>query len=63
LFNHSLRIGRFAAEWKNADVTPVHKKDSKEPAENYRHISLVPIVSKVMERCVCNRFYMPMSHI
>ena len=30
------------------------------PAENYRPISLLPIVSKVMERCVCNRLY---SHV
>jgi hypothetical protein len=63
MFNHSLRIGRFPAEWKNADVTPVHKKDNEEPAENYRPISLLPIVSKVMERCVCNRFYAPVSHL
>jgi hypothetical protein len=63
LFNHYLRIGRFPAEWKNADVTPVHKKDNKEPAENYRPISLLPIVIKVMERCVCNRFYAHVSHL
>jgi hypothetical protein len=63
LFNHSLRIGRFPAEWKNADVTPVHKKDNKEPAENYRPISLLPIVSKVMEQCVCNRFYAHVLHL
>ena len=61
LFNHSLRTGRFPAEWKNADVTPVHKKDRKEPAGNYRPISLLSIVSKVMERCVCNRFYAHVS--
>ena len=60
LFNHSLRTGRFPSEWKSADVTPVHKKDLLEPAENYRPISLLPIVSKVMERCVCNRLY---SHV
>ena len=36
LFNHSLRTGRSPAEWKNSDVTPVHKKDLKERAENYR---------------------------
>ena len=63
LFNHSLRTGRFPAEWKNSDVTPVHKKDLKERAENYRPISLLPIVSKVMERCVCNRFYAHVSHL
>ena len=32
-------------EWKSADITPIHKKDSEEPAENYRPISLLPIVS------------------
>ena len=57
LFNHSLSIGQISCEWKSADVTPIHKKDSKEAAKNYRPISLLPIVSKVLERCVGNRFY------
>ena len=33
------------------------KKDSKEVAENYHPLSLLPIVSKLLERCVGNRFY------
>ena len=57
LFNHSLSIGQIPREWKSADVTPIHKKDSKEDAKNYRPISLLPIVSKVLERCMGNRFY------
>ena len=60
LFNHSLSKGKIPHEWKSADVTPIHKKDSKEPAENYRPISLLPIVSKVLERCVAARF---LAHI
>ena len=44
--------GKIPREWKSADVTPIDKKDSKEAAENYRPISLLPIVSKVLERCV-----------
>ncbi|CAB4013342.1 Hypothetical predicted protein [Paramuricea clavata] len=43
IFNHSLICGRFPSEWKSANVTPVHKKNSKEPAENYRPISLLSI--------------------
>ena len=35
-------------------MVPVFKKDSKERAENYRPISLLYLVSKVMERCVFN---------
>ena len=57
LFNHALNIGQIPCEWKSADVTPIHKKDSKEAAENYRPISLLPILSKVLGRCVGNRFY------
>ena len=33
---------------------PVYKKGDKEHTENYRPISLLPIVSKVLERCVLN---------
>ena len=57
LFIYSLNKGKIPREWKSADVTPIHKKDSKEAAENYRPISLLPIVSKVLERCASNRFY------
>ena len=57
IFNHSLICGRFPSEWKSANVTSVQKKNSKEPAENYRPISLLSIVSKVLERCVYNHMY------
>jgi hypothetical protein len=57
LFNQSLNIGRIPSEWKSANVTPIHKKDLRELAENYRPISLLPILGKVMERCICNKFY------
>ena len=56
LFNHSLNIDQIPCEWKSA-VTPLHKKDCKGAAENYRPISLLPIFSKVLERCAGNRFY------
>ncbi|CAB4017509.1 Hypothetical predicted protein, partial [Paramuricea clavata] len=57
LFNVSLRVGRLPVEWKSANVTPVHKKHLKELAENYRPISLLPIIVKLLERCVCRRLY------
>ena len=57
LFNHSINCGRVPTEWKSANITPVHKKESKELAENYRPISLLSIVSKTLERCVSNNLY------
>ena len=38
-------------------LTPVHKKDLREKVSNYRPISLLSIISKVMERCIHNRVY------
>ena len=54
LFNKSLRLGVFPADWKLANVVPVFKKGNKEHVENYRPISLLSTVSKVMERCLFN---------
>lgn len=45
----------------SADVTPVHKKDLLEPAENYRSKSLLSVLSKVIECCVCNKLFAHVS--
>ena len=42
---------------KYADVTPIHKKDDKTDKENYRPISILPILSKVYERLMYNQIY------
>jgi hypothetical protein len=52
LFNKSLQHGIVPRDWKLANVVPVYKKNDREHAENYRPISLLPIVSKVLERCI-----------
>ena len=38
--------------WKVARVTPLHKSDDKLQVENYRPISVLPVLSKVVERVV-----------
>lgn len=52
LFNRSLSCGEIPDEWKLANIVPVHKKGDKSHVENYRPISLLSIISKVLERCV-----------
>ena len=54
LFNLSLSLGSVPASWKLANVTPVFKKDDPSLATNYRPISLLCIVSKILERCIFN---------
>ena len=54
IFNKSLQLGSLPSDWKLANVVPVHKKDAKDHVENYRPISLLPILSKVFERFVLN---------
>lgn len=44
--------GLFPAAWKVADVIPCHKKGDKHSPSNYRPISLLSIISKVMERLI-----------
>jgi len=55
LFHRSFRAGIVPDGWKLANVTPVHKKGSKANATNYRPISLLPIVSKIMEKIINNK--------
>ena len=56
LFNKCLSTGVFPTRWKDATVIPVHKKGLRNRAENYRSVSLLPIVSKVLEKILCDAF-------
>ena len=50
LFNEILRTGNFLDKLKLADITPVFKKNNPLEKENYRLVSLLPVVSKIFER-------------
>ncbi len=40
------------SQWKEARVTPVHKKKQRSEPNNYRPISLLSVVSKIFERII-----------
>ena len=50
LFNLSIKLGKLPAEWKLARVNPIPKQGSKSDPSNYRPISLLPVISKLMEK-------------
>ena len=37
---------------KFADITPVHKKDETTNKENYRPVSVLPLISKIFEQII-----------
>ena len=57
LLNMSLENGKFPDDWKKAHVIPIHKKGDKDNVNNYRPISILPIVSKIFERIVFKHVY------
>ena len=46
LFNQALTTREFPSNLKNADVTPVFKKNNPLSKENYRPVSALSIISK-----------------
>lgn len=52
IFNESLQTGIFPDHYRLAHICPVYKKGPRGDATNYRPISLLPTVSKVLERIV-----------
>ncbi len=55
--NLSLCTSVFPSDWKQAKVTPVFKEGDKSDVSNYRPISVLSIVSKILERAVHNQLY------
>eukprot|EP00061_Rhincodon_typus_P018447 g47619.t1 len=49
LFQCSYNTGIYQTVWKIAQVCPVHKKEDKSNPANYRPISLLSIISKMMK--------------
>ena len=40
---------------KNANITPVFKKGHRGSKENYRPVSILPVISKIFEKLLCKQ--------
>ena len=56
IVNKSKASGKFPSVWKEAKVTPLYKAGSKEAVNNYRPISILPTLSKLIEKWVESQF-------
>ena len=52
LFNLSLSTGLVPQDWRDANVIPLFKKGNRNEAKNYRPVSLLSIIGKLLESIV-----------
>ena len=55
LFNSTIATGQLPLQFKKATIAPVSKSGDKKNAANYRPISLLPIVSKILEKLITHQ--------
>ena len=54
-FNESIKKSTFPSILKNANITPVFKKGYRGSKENYRPVSILPMISKIFEKLLCKQ--------
>ena len=55
IINISFLTGKFPKQCKTANITPIFKKGNKLDSSNYRPISLLPNISKILEKVMYSR--------
>ena len=61
IFNLSLHTAIIPRPWKSATLTPLHKDGSVSDPNNFRPISVLPVVMKIFERAVQSQIYQHLS--
>ena len=62
-FNNLLLSSHFSSNLKNADITLSFKTKDRENVENYRPVNILPVLSKVYERCMYDQMYVYLHKI
>ena len=57
IFNRFLSKGYFPSKMKKADVIPLYKTKQHDESNNYRPISLLLTISKILEKIIYKRTY------
>ena len=55
IVNLSIQSGEFPCDIKKAKITPIYKKKAKTEAGNYRPVSVLSIISKIIEKIACEQ--------
>ena len=57
MFNTSIKSNLFPDKWKIARVTPIFKEADRGCKENYRPISVLPVVARLFEKLIFDQLY------
>ena len=57
LLNLSIKTGKFPKLWKCSEITALFKSGDRTNASNYRPISILPTLSKILEKAVHTQLY------
>ena len=57
IFNESIEAANFPNELKYADTPQFIKKNNRHEKENYRPVSLISFISKILERFLSDQMY------
>ena len=65
IFNQSISLGIMPNRLKLANIVPIPKCRNPSQMKEFRPISLLPVMSKVLERLICQKLILPLlrSHL
>ena len=52
IYKKSVESSELPRQWKDAEITPIYKKEDKSLPKNYRPVSLTSIICKILEKLV-----------
>lgn len=58
LFTRFFEASFVPYQWRVSQVVPIHKKRSRSDPKNYRPVSLLPIIGKIMEKVIASKIRM-----
>ena len=57
LFQNCINTRTSPDTWKKSNIVPVYKKGEKQIVDNYRQVSLLPILGKIFEKIIFNSIF------
>ena len=63
LINKSISLAKFPEKLKEAQVVPCYRKSSALDKSNYRPVSILPVISKFVERAISDQLVLYFSKV